>query len=102
MKFLSGAKQLPSKSKMLEDMQVQMQKHWNYGYRKHRSHFLLEEASEYSSQLAQMADIEGIPNVFLHIGAESFNASITGNLEFRKYKYTIIDDNTFRKEKFEE
>lgn len=102
LKFLSEAKQLPSKSKMTEDMQIQMQKHWNLGYRKHQAHHLDAEKLEYISQLAESANIEGVPTVFVKIVEESRNTIRSDPIGFRKYKYIIIDDHTFRKEKYEE
>lgn len=39
MKFLSGEKKLPSRAEMLNDMNVQMQKHWNKGVSKKSQSF---------------------------------------------------------------
>lgn len=38
MKFLSGEKKLPTKPDMLNDMNEQMQKHWNKGVRNYILH----------------------------------------------------------------
>ncbi|XP_055306207.1 senecionine N-oxygenase-like isoform X2 [Sitodiplosis mosellana] len=54
---------LPPKSEMLKDMQTQLQNHYKKGYRKRLTHFLGPEQKEYFDQLAEMADIENIPEV---------------------------------------
>lgn len=87
---------------MLEDMHIQTQIHLNQGYRKHRSHFFLQHEKEYLMQLSEIAGLEKIPNVLLDIGLDSVKCSQEDPIEFRKYKYTIIDDNTFEKIKYEE
>lgn len=102
MKFLSGDKKLPTKTEMLNDMNEQMQKHWNKGYRKHYSHYLGPEQNEYFKQLSDTAEIENIPTVFSAMHFDSRTTMSRAPSQFRKYKYTVIDDNTFTKEKEED
>lgn len=102
MKFITGEKQLPSKSEMIMDMQTQTQIHLNQGYRKHRAHFFLQHEKEYLAQLSEIADLEQISPVLLDIGLDSIKSSKVEPMEFRKYKYIIVNDNTFKKEKYEE
>lgn len=101
LKFISGAKKLPSKSEMMKDTQIQSQIHWNQGYRRHRTHVFGLEEKDYLKQITEIADIERMPEVLVDIGFDSINESRNHPTEFRKYKYTIMDDKTFRKEKYE-
>lgn len=83
-------------------MRIQSERHWNQGYRKHRSHFFLKHEKEYLTQLSEIAGLPKIPDVLLDIGLDSIKSSKDEPLQFRKYKYIIVDDNTFRKEKYEQ
>lgn len=98
MKFLSGAKKLPSKYDMLNDMWTRTENHWNKGYRVHYSHFLGPEQKDYYKQLADAADIENIPDVIPNIHWNSHDEAIANPNGYRNYKYTILDDTNFIKE----
>lgn len=102
MKFICGTKKLPSKHAMLTDMQAQTQIHWNKGYRKHYTHYLGSEQKEYFKQLAETAEIEKVPDILPAMHYDSRMTMVGAPAEFRKYKYIIVDDKTFRKEKEEE
>ncbi|XP_055297698.1 senecionine N-oxygenase-like [Sitodiplosis mosellana] len=102
MKFLTGEKQLPSKSDMLTDMQIQLQNHWGKGYGKRYTHYLGVEQNEYFKQLAETADVEPIPEVLPDMHFDSRESMKKGPSEFRKFKYIIIDDKTFTKEREED
>lgn len=95
MKFLSGEKQLPSRQEMLEDMWAQVEHHWNKGYRRHQTHVLGPEQKEYYQQLADLAEIENIPDVVADIHRNSSECSKVDPLGYRNYKYIILDDHTF-------
>lgn len=97
MKFISGEKKLPSKDEMLEDMYINMDNHYSKGYKKHKTHYLGPEQKEYYNQLAETADIENIPNVMSVMHRDSSLGLLNSPSQFRKYKYTIIDDNSFSK-----
>lgn len=100
MKFISGVKNLPSKSDMLRDMQEQAQILWEKGYDKRRYYFLQgEEEKAYYKQLSEAADIETVPEYVINIIAD---LRITPFKELRKFKYTIIDDKHFIKEKYDD
>lgn len=101
MKFLSGEKKLPSKPDMLSDMHKQLENHWKKGYRKHYSHYLGPEQKEYFTQLSETAEIENIPDVIAAMHFDSRTTMVREPAGFRKYKYTILDDKTFTKEKYE-
>lgn len=100
LKFISGAKTLPPKETMLMDMRANTQIHWNKGYRKHLTHYLGPEQKEYYQQLAEVAVIENLPNVLAAIHFDSRQTMNKDPLNYRKYRYHIIDDNTFTKERY--
>lgn len=102
MKFLTGEKKLPSKSEMYADMQIQLQKHWGKGYGKRYTHYLGVEQKEYFNDLAQTGEVEAIPEVMADMHFDSRATMKKAPSQFRKYKYTIIDDKTFTKEKEED
>lgn len=99
MRFISGEKKLPSKSEMLEDSLVQVQNIWNMGFPKRRSHFLLPIQREYFNQLSELGATENIPLVTDYIALDALNDLLTQPATFRQYKYTVIDDKTYTKEK---
>lgn len=81
-------------------MREQYQIIWNKGLPKRRTH-RLKSADEYFKQLADTGDIQGMLEVFLNVDIENYNTSLREPTEYRKYKYTLIDDKTFIKEKYE-
>lgn len=87
---------------MLQDMNEQMQKHWNIMPRKHYSHYLGVEQIEYFKQLSETAEIENLPTVLSAMHYDSRRTMTHAPSEFRKYKYTILSDSTFTKEKEED
>lgn len=98
--FISGAKQLPPKSEMLQDMRAQTQIHWNKGYKKHQTHYLGPEQKDYYQQLAETAGIENLPDVLAAMHLDSRQTMARDPTQYRKYRYTIIDDKTFKKERY--
>lgn len=102
MKFITEAKQLPTKSQMLADMHAQTQNHWNKGYRKCYSHYLGPEQKEYFKQLSEIADVANVPDVLCDMHYDSRATMARNPSQFRKFKYIIIDDKTFIKEKYED
>lgn len=102
LKFLTGAKQMPSKAEMIQDMWTKTQIHWNKGYSKRNTHLLGPEQKEYFDDLAETADIINLPPVVSAMHYEARFAMMEMPTEYRKYKYTIIDEKTFNKEKVEE
>lgn len=100
LKFLSGEKTLPPKEKMLMDMRANTQVHWNKGYRKHQTHFLGPEQKEYFRQLAEVAGLETVPDVLTAMHYDSRQSMNKDPLNFRKYRYNIVDEKTFIKERY--
>lgn len=102
LKFISGAKKLPSKSEMLADIRAQTYIQWNKGYSRRFTHFLGPEQNEYFEQLSKTAEIENLPLVLANMHEDSRAEMFTQKLaEFRNFRYTVIDDKTFYKEKYE-
>lgn len=102
MKFISGDKRLPSKSEMLKDSRADTQIHWNKGYPKRKTHYLGQEQREYFNQLSELAEIKNLPLVFTAMHYDASSGLRDNPTQFRKYKYTIIDEKTFKKEKYED
>lgn len=92
MQFISGAKKLPSKAEMMKDVEAQKTKKLPFSS--------LPDQKEYVKELAEMAEIKIVPDVMLAMGYETVEARNMAPYEFRKYKYFIIDDKTFKKEKY--
>lgn len=82
-------------------MRIQTQIHWNKGYPKRNSHLLGPEQADYFKQLAETADIENIPSVLTAMHYDSRQSMAKDPTDFRKFKYIMIDDKTFRKERIE-
>lgn len=97
LKFWSGAKKLPSKGEMLQDLQKQMAIHWKRDSRKHRSHSLGATHPEYLRQLVNLTDIEPMPKVLSGIFFENDKTRKRKPTSFRNYEYTIIDNKRFFK-----
>lgn len=102
MKFISGDKKLPSKPEMLKEFRADTQIHWNKGYPKHKTHYLGQEQREYFNQLSELAEIKNLPLVFSAMHYDASSGLRDSPTQFRKYNYTIIDEKTFKKEKYED
>ncbi|XP_031636053.1 dimethylaniline monooxygenase [N-oxide-forming] 3-like, partial [Contarinia nasturtii] len=90
LKFLSGAKKLPTKAEMLKDVQMQPTRRRPYN--------LLPDRIEYIKQISELADIEPVPDVFVSATKDSIVAGIREPNDFRKYRYMLINDKSFKKE----
>lgn len=99
LKYISGAKKLPSKSEMLEDLQRRSAVCNVNSDIEDCNQIGKVNAAEYSKILTEEAGIERIPPVLLAINIDSIETLSTNPLELRKYKYIIIDDETFKKVK---
>lgn len=70
------------------------------GYSKSKIHnIFLRDSREHYEQLAQTANIEKIWDVYPKIASDSVKSETEHPFGFRDYRYTIIDDKTFVKEK---
>lgn len=54
---------------------------------------------EYAKVLSEEAEIKGMPPVLFSMMVDTVKIHLEDPHGFRNYKYTIIDDETFRKEK---
>lgn len=97
MKFLSGAKEFPSKEDMLRETEEEMQERWDKGYKKHHAHMMGPEQGKYYESMARIAEIESIKPVMTLIHNESSQRFLDDLVNFRKERYSIIDDYTFVK-----
>lgn len=87
---------------MINDMRIQTQIHWNKGYQKRNTHWLGEEQSDYFKQLSETAGIENVPDVLPAMHYDSRMSMGKDPSDFRNYKYIIVDDKTFKKERIDE
>lgn len=101
LQFITGIKKLPSKEDMMNDMLTQTQNHWNKEFPKRKTHFLGNEQGNYNTQLSEAAGIENIPEVLVAIDLDTALSAAENPTDFRNYKYTVIDDKTFIKERVE-
>lgn len=65
----------------------------------YQENILTLKPTEYCKVLAEEADIDNVSYVLLAIKNDSDRTHIEEQFEFRKYRYIIIDDKTFIKEK---
>lgn len=87
---------------MLRDQQNAAEALWNKGYPKRKTHSIVSIQREYFNQLSELADIENVPTILDAVAAEAIIDLRDQPTEFRKYKFTIIDDKTFTKVKYED
>lgn len=87
---------------MIKEFRADTQIHWNKGYPKHKTHYLGQEQREYFNQLSELAEIKNLPLVFSSMHYDASSGLRDHPTEFRKYNYTIIDEKTFKKEKYED
>lgn len=67
--------------------------------RKFQSISSLDEFKDLSIDIAHTADIAEIPDVELNICIDVGKRFYGAELDYREYKYTIIDDETFVRER---
>lgn len=89
---------------MVNDTNVLNQAFWDLGFAKSKTHIVFSNRivhGNYIKQLTELADIEGIPMVIENILFEEILFGLTEHpTEFRKFKYTIVDNNTYIKERY--
>lgn len=86
----------------MEDLQINLQKHWDKGYPKRKSHYMINDEDDYLKQLTNDGDLKPIPEVYLKIVRHTLGNILQQPTEFRKYKYTVIDEHNFECVKFED
>lgn len=86
---------------MREDQLLEAQQQWNKGYPKSKTHDIARDQKAYQQQLSDLADIKNLPDVFFAMYFDVSNGLHNQPTQFRKFKYTIIDDKTFVKKRYE-
>lgn len=86
---------------MLEDMQTQMFLHWRRDGSIRHSHSLGEDHPEYFDQLSNLTETERPKEVLTAIYVDNDVTRKRKPVSFRKYRYTIVDDVSFKKAKYE-
>lgn len=91
-KFISGAKKLPTKREMHEDNQKQHRILSNKGDPKNNMHRLSSDGAyyDYLNQLSDAADIENYPKVLRSIFEYAAMMSRRNFNEYRKYNYLLV------------
>lgn len=98
---MSGERKLPSKNEMREDQMAEAERLWKKGYPRERTHDVARDQKVYQKQLSDLAGIKNLPDVFYDMYFDIYTGLTENPSGFRKYRYTIIDDHTFVKERAE-
>lgn len=87
---------------MLKDWQydIQIQRDWKLS-KLNISDFVSVQR-KYFNELSALANIKKVPTVYDALSLDAATDFTESPSEFRKYKYTIVNDTHFVKEKFEE
>lgn len=100
--FFMGQKDLPSKAEMLLDMENDEKNRKQKGFSKKKSHYIGPEfQGEYFNSLAELAEIEPIKPVIMKIYSESIFNLLNDFANFRKKKFTIVDDENYFSQKID-
>lgn len=82
---------LPTKAAMLKDIQKQLAIK--------RPYSIPSDQKVYMRQLSNATGIIGVPDVFVDIGADSAATRDREPYDYQNYKYIILNDKKFKKEK---
>lgn len=96
MKHWSGQIQSPTRDEMLKDAGTELQKRLDLGWSKRHAHKMAELSKAYHDDLADIAGVERTKDVFYKIARNFGAAMIADFTQFRKEKYEILNDDTFR------
>lgn len=91
MKFITGEKQLPTIGKMTEDKDYHAIVRILEGYPEEKPHLLAAGQINYYKDLANTAEIEGIPEIITDVFKDA-NLNNKLSHDFRNYRYIISDD----------
>lgn len=86
---------------MLANQQVEAYQQWNKGYPKAKTHDIARDQEKYQKELSELAGIKNLPDVFYTMFFDVYDGLINNPTQFRKYRYTIIDDENYIKKKLE-
>lgn len=94
-KYLKGELELPSADAMRLDTRTEMDRRWSCGYSKRKAHMMNSEQEAYYNSLANDAQIEGIPPVYVKIWGLTDDFLYNKLFDFRNYQYKILDDHNY-------
>lgn len=96
LEFMTGKLALPTRQEMLEDTNRDMSERWARGLSRRKAHAFGEGFQEiYYADLARIANIEPIKAYVTKLYNENRRNMQADITSFRRYKFTIIDDETF-------
>lgn len=93
--FITGRKPLPSREEMMKDFEDDMASRWSRGLPKKKAHVMADMQDEYYVDLATTAGIKPIQPVMAKMHKMTNINRDRDFLNFRRKKFTIIDDETF-------
>lgn len=96
-KVWATGRQLPSKEEMLKDTEEDLQMRLNRGWQRRHAHKMGDLMADYYRQMAEYADIRIMPNVYLKIWKSVGMGIFSNYLNYRKFRYNVIDEETFEK-----
>lgn len=96
LKFMTGKLVLPSREEMLADTTRDMNERWSRGWSYRKAHAFGEGLQEiYYADLATSANVEPIKPYVTKMYNENRRNMLKDITTFRRYKFTIIDDEHF-------
>ncbi|XP_031628156.1 dimethylaniline monooxygenase [N-oxide-forming] 3-like isoform X2 [Contarinia nasturtii] len=102
LKFITGAKKLPSRDAMMEDMNTRSETLWSNGVAKSKTHVIGYAHGDYADELATTAGIQNIPRVISDMVNDVFTTiRVTDPFGFRSLIYTIESDTEFSKRRID-
>lgn len=96
-KFWTTGRQWPSRAEMLQDSQQDLDLRLAKGWKKRHAHRLWDLHEQYDRDLAETADIPGIPPVYRKIFFDAMGSLRKSYTTYRKDQYTIIDQDNYVK-----
>lgn len=96
LEFITGRKKLPNKDQMLAEYESDLKARWARGLPARKAHSMgIDFETEYYDDLAATAGIKPIKPVIMKMHKFTNVNRDRGFTNFRRLKYTIIDDETF-------
>lgn len=93
--FMTGRKQLPPKEELMRDFEDDMESRWARGLPRKKGHVMADMQDKYYVDLASTAGIKPIQPVMAKMHKMTNINRDRDFLNFRRKKFTIIDDETF-------
>lgn len=85
---------------MLEDLHIETQTLRNKGTPNSKMHYLVPVHRPYVNSLSRLADIKNLPTVLDDLSNEIGAGAAQKQLqEYRNFKYIVLDDHTYIKER---